>query len=214
MAQDYAASISGVMIRVSSLNADGTLVKGPSAAYQSTGFIQLTLTPEYEAGVEYTQKNASGQVAVTYRTDDVLKRVTLALGLTTPDPELVNLISGGVLLSAAGQSVGWAAEALGVNENPNGVALEIWTNAIVNGRPAITNPYWHWIIPFAKLHLNGNRVLQEGLTVTDFTGYGNGNSGFMAGPAAPTWPFQSDRAYAYARCATLPTGPTGFVTVT
>lgn len=213
MAQDYAASISGVMIRVSSLAADGTLVKGPSAAYQTTGFIQLTMTPEYEAGVEYTQKNASGQVAVTYRQQDTLKRVTLALGLNTPDPELINLISGGVLLSSGGQSVGWAAEQTGVAENTNGVALEIWTNAIVNGRPAATNPYWRWLIPLAHLHLSGNRALQEGITMTDFVGYGTSNSNFLTGPAAPTWPFQSDRAYAYARCATLPTGGTGFVTV-
>lgn len=207
MSNDHAASISASVIRVSQLAADGTIVKGPSASYVTDGFIQLTITPVYEAGTEYTQKNASGAVAATFLTPDTLKHVTVALGITEPDPELTAMLTGqGLITDLSGNSVGWSAAAVGVDSNPNGVAVEIWSNAIVNGRPAAVNPYWQWILPAVKLQLTGNRVIQEGLLATDFTGTGTPNSGFGTGPAAPTWAYISDRAYAYARCATIPSG--------
>jgi len=96
--QDNAASIQGVGIRVTRLDASGNLLNNPGDSYTTAAFIQVTFTPEYEAGDEITQKAASGAVCVTYQAPDTLKRVTMELAICEPDPELTSLISGGLLL--------------------------------------------------------------------------------------------------------------------
>lgn len=213
MAQDYAASISGSVIRVTRLQANGTLMSGASASYVTKSVISLSMTPEYEDGDEFVQKNAAGEVCVTFKSPDTLKRVALEIAICNPDPEFTQIISGGDLLSSGGQSVGWAAPLVGVDALPNGVAIEIWSKAIVNGREAATNPYWHWVFPYAVLRQGGDRTIENDILATSFEGWSLGNTGFGDGPAAPTWPFMSDRAYAYARTATIPVG-VGFQAVT
>lgn len=210
MAYDNASSITGQKLRITRLNSDGTTMVGPSASYVTDGFISLTLTPEMEAGTDIVQKNAAGVSYATYKTADTIKRVTVAVGIVNPDPELTEIISGGTILGA---SQGWAAPLSGTDPTGNGVSIEVWSKAIVNGKPAVDNPYWHWLVPFANIYQTGARVIQEGMLSTEFSGWGVGNSAFGSGPAAPTWPYVSDRAYAYARTASLPVG-TGYQTTT
>ena len=96
--QDYAASIQGVSIRVTRLDASGTLLNDPGDSYTTSGFMRLSFTPEYEEGDEITEKSANGAVCVTYKSPDTLKRITMELAICEPDPELTQLISGGLLL--------------------------------------------------------------------------------------------------------------------
>lgn len=209
MAQDNAGSVNGVVIRVTSLNPDGTKAIGPSASYVTKAFIQFTITPEIEAGTDVVQKGADGQSCVTYKTADTLKRVNLSVALCDPDPEFTAIISGGTLLSAAGNTKGWAAPLTGIDPTPNGVAIEVWSRAVLNGKNASIEPYWHWLVPFAVMRQTGDRVIQEGLLATEFSGWGTGNAPFVS-PAAPLWPYVTDRAYAMARSASIPV-TTGFV---
>lgn len=214
MAQDYAASIAGAAIRVTRLNADGTLITSASGSYVMSTFISVSFTPEYEEGDEFTQKDANGGVCVTYKSPDTLKRVTLEVAICNPDPEFTELVSGGTILSTGGATVGWAAPEAGVDANPNGVALEVWSKAIQSGKTAPTNPYFHWVFPYAILRPSGDRVIEQGIMANTFEGWALGNSGFGVGPsAAAPWPFPSttDRPYSYARTATAPSG-NGFVT--
>lgn len=213
MAHDNASSVAGMAIRVTRLAADGNLVTGPSASYVTKKFVSLGFTPEYETGDEFTTKAADGSVCVTWKAPDTLKRVTLSIALCDPDPEFTEMISGGTLLSSGGQSVGYKAPLVGVDATPNGVAIEVWSIANVNGRQAATNPYWHWVFPYAQMHQAGERAIQNDLLATSFEGWGVGNTGFGDGPAAPLWPFASDSPVAYARTTTIPVG-TGYQTVT
>lgn len=211
MAQDYASSISVMAIRVTRLNADSTLVTGASASYVLTSdLISLSFTSEYEEGDEFVQKGGDGTVCTSYKAPDTLKRVTLEVAICNPDPEFSWIIGGGTLLSAGGKTVGYAMPETGVDGNPNGVAIEVWSKAIQNGKPAAQNPYWHWVFPYAVLRPGGDRVLENGILANSFEGWGVGNSGFGDGPAAPAWPFISDRAFQYARTATAPLGLKGF----
>lgn len=213
MAQDYAASILGAAIRISRLNADGTLAGGASGSYVQTAFIRASFTPEYEAGDEITQKAANGVTCITFKAPDTLKRVTLEVSICNPDPEFEEMLTGGTILSAGGKSVGFAAPQIGVDANPNGTAIEIWSYAVQNGKRASSNPYWHWVFPYTVLRPSGDRVIENGVMANVYSGFGVGNSGFGDGPAGD-WPFLSDRAYAYARSATAPDGLQGYQAVT
>lgn len=213
MAHDNASSVAGMAIRLTRLSASGALVTGPSASYVTKKFVSLGFTPEYETGDEFTTKAADGSVCVTWKAPDTLKRVTLSIALCDPDPEFTEMISGGTLLSSGGQSVGYKAPLVGVDATPNGVAIEVWSIANVAGRQAATNPYWHWVFPYAQMHQAGERAIQNDLLATSFEGWGVGNVGFGDGPAAPLWPFAADAPVAYARTTTLPVG-TGYQTAT
>jgi hypothetical protein len=99
-------------------------------------------TPEYTEGDEVEEKNAAGEVCVYYKMPDVLKRVTFELAVCNPEPELEELLIGGTILEDGSDVVGWAAPETGVEATPNGVAFELWSRAIVGGKPAAVLPYF------------------------------------------------------------------------
>jgi len=217
--QEYAASIQGVSIRVTRLDASGTLLNEPGDSYTTSAFMRLSFTPEYEEGDEITEKGANGAVCVTYKSPDTLKRITMELAICEPDTELTQLISGGLLLrknlgtyaSPDRKSIGWSSPATGDDPAGNGVAIECWSHAIIDGKKASTYPYFHWVFPYAKLRLSGDRVIENGLLANTFEGYGLGNTEFSMGlDERWEYPVATERPYSYARAGWAPTGRKGF----
>jgi hypothetical protein len=143
----------------------------------------------------------------------------MELAICEPDTELSQLISGGLLLrknfgsfaSPNNKSVGWAAPSVGDDPTGNGVALEVWSFAVADGRRAATNPYFHWVFPYVKLRQSGDRVIENGMLATTFEGYGLGNVSFGSGlDGRWEFPVASERSYSYARASWAPTGLKGF----
>jgi hypothetical protein len=217
--QDYAASVQGVAIRVTRLDAAGNLLNGAGDSYTTSAFLRTSFTPEYEEGDEIVEKSADGTVCVSYKAPDTLKRITMELAICEPDTELSQLISGGLLLrknfgsfaSPDNKSVGWAAPSVGDDPSGNGIALEVWSFAVADGRRAATNPYFHWVFPYAKLRQSGDRVIENGMLATTFEGYGLGNVSFGSGlDGRWEFPVASERSYSYARTTWAPSGLKGF----
>ena len=219
--QDYAASVQGVSIRVTRLDAAGNLLNGAGDSYTTSAFLRTSFTPEYEEGDEIVEKSANGTVCVSYKAPDTLKRITMELAICEPDPELTALISGGLLLrknfgttmAPENKSIGWAAPSVGDDPTGNGVALEVWSFAVKDGRRASDLPYFHWVFPYAKLRQSGDRVIENGMLATTFEGYGLGNQLFGAGlDGRWEFPLASERSYSYARADWAPQGLKGFYT--
>ena len=216
---DYAASVQGVAIRVTRLNESGDLI--PTESYTSKSFIRVSFTPEYEEGDEITEKNADGTVCITYKAPDTLKRATMEVAVCDPDPILSAMLSGGVILAGQIQPqpqspvdtesypLGWASAQVGEDPSGFGVAVEVWSRAIVDGKPALKMPYFHWVFPYVKTRLSGDRVIENGLLANTYEGFGVGNAAFESGPD-PTgetewrWPDVTNRPYMYARAAHYP----------
>lgn len=219
--QDYAASIQGVSIRVTRLDAAGNLLTGPLDSYTTSAFMRVSFTPEYEEGDEITEKGANGVICVSYKAPDTLKRITMELAICEPDPELSALISGGLLLrkdisndgNPAFKSVGWAAPGVGDDPAGNGVAIEAWSHAVSGGKRASVLPYFHWVFPYVKMRQSGDRVIENGMLANTFEGYGLGNVGFGSGiDGRWEFPVAAERPYSYARTSWAPTGLSGFYT--
>ena len=217
--QDYAASVQGVAIRVTRLDASGNLLTNDGDIYTTSAFLRASFTPEYEEGDEIVEKSADGTICVSYKAPDTLKRITMELAICEPDPELTSLLSGGLLLrknfgtlnTPDNQSVGWAAPAVGDNPAGNGVALEVWSFAVKDGKRATTNPYFYWVFPYVKLRQSGDRVIENGMLANTFEGYGLGNQFFGTGPDGRwEFPVAAERPYSYARGNWAPTGLKGF----
>jgi hypothetical protein len=219
--QDYAASIQGVSIRVTRLDATGALSNEPGDSYTTSAFMRLSFTPEYESGDEIVEKSANGSICVSYQAPDTLKRVTMELAICEPDPELTHLMSGGLLLrknygtyaSPDRKSIGWSSPAIGDDPAGLGVAIECWSFAVADGKRAGTNPYFHWVFPYCRLRLSGDRVIENGMIATTFEGYGLGNALFSSG-LDERWEFPTatERPYSYSRTGWAPTGRKGFYT--
>lgn len=219
--QEYGASIQGVSIRVTRLDASGNLLNAAGDSYTTSGFMRLSFTPEYEDGEELTEKGADGTIKISYKAPSTLKRISMELAITEPDVELTQLISGGLLLrknlgtfaSPDRSSIGWASPDEGDDPAGNGVAIETWTNVIIDGKKAAARPFFHWVFPYAKLRLSGDRAIENGILATTFQGYGLGNSTFGSG-LDERWefPVAAKRPYAYARSSWAPTGRNGFYT--
>jgi hypothetical protein len=208
--QDHAASIQGVAIRLTRLESSSALVSAASGSYVQNTFISMKMTPEFEAGEEINQKGADGLLAVTFKSADVLKRITLELAIPNPDPEFEAMLCGGqIFTDALGQSVGYSPPAVGAT--PPSVAIEVWAKAITNGKIASVNPYWHWVLPLGLMRPSGDRTIENGLMANVYQGYGVGNTGFGHGPDG-SWPFGSDRPYQYARSSSAPLNLTGYQT--
>jgi hypothetical protein len=181
--------------------------------------MRLSFKPEYEEGDEITEKGADGTVCVTYKAPDTLKRITMEIAICEPDPELTQLMSGGLLLrknlgtyaSPDRKSIGWSSPSTGDDPAGYGVAIECWSHAIIDGKKAATLPYFHWVFPYAKLRLSGDRVIENGLLANTFEGYGLGNTAFSSG-LDERWEFPTaaERPYSYARADWAPTGRKGF----
>jgi len=219
--QDYAASIQGVSIRVTRLDASGNLLNNAGDSYTTSAFMRVSFTPEYEEGDEIVEKSANGSICVSYKAPDTLKRVTMELAICEPDPELTNLISGGLLLrknlntfaAPDKKSIGWASPNVGDDPAGNGVAIECWSFAVKDGKRAATLPYFHWVFPYARLRQSGDRVIENGMLATTFEGYALGNVLFDDG-LDERWefPLATARPYSYARTSYAPTGRNGFYT--
>jgi hypothetical protein len=195
--QDNASSVRGRALRVTALGSDGAPAVGTSCdVYLSGGFISFQFTPTYSDGDEIEVKNAAGETCVYYKLPDTLKNVGLQLQLCDPDPVLTQMLVGGTVLTAASNSayapagtdtgdlvaVGYASEHTGHAATPNGVAVEVWADAIVNSRSASRAPFWHYLFPSAQFKLDGDRVIENGNLATQFAGTGVGNEMFGTGP--------------------------------
>lgn len=222
MAQNYAQSILGASIRVSRLTPSGAIATGATASYVTTKFISLSFTPEFEAGDEFTQKAADGTVCASLKAPDTLKRINISIALCEPDFEFQEIIAGGTLLKRTEGSeeltIGYKSAAIGVDATPNGVAIEVWSKAVSGGKTSGIDPYYHWIFPYAQMHMAGDRVIENGMMANNFEGWAVGNATFgtsvaalTAKPVAP-WAFTTDSAMAGVRTDAAPTG-NGYVPV-
>lgn len=217
--QDYAASVQGVAIRVTRLDASGNLLNKAGDSYTTSAFLRASFTPEYEEGDEIIEKSADGTVCVSYKAPDTLKRITMEVAICEPDPELTSLMSGGLLLrknfgsfaSPDNKSIGWSAPAVGDDPAGNGVAIEVWSFAVKDGKRTTNLPYFYWVFPYCKLRQSGDRVIENGLLANTFEGYGLGNALFGNGlDGRWEFPVAAERPYCYARANHAPQGLKGF----
>jgi hypothetical protein len=110
--------------------------------------------------------------------------------------------------------IGYRAPAVGSDPMPNGVSVELWSRATVDGAFSSDLPYIHWVVARAFLRPSDDFTLsaEDALTPT-FEGFSNQNANWGDGPEGD-WAFQSDRVWQYARKATAPDFTRGLITVT
>lgn len=142
-------------------------------------------------------------------TDVALMTTTSSLtGGTTPAATITTTTPGG-----SGNAIGWRAPQVNVVPVPNGVAIEAWSNAIIDNSVAATLPYWHYIWPRVRLTMSKSFVLDAAtVAAPEFDGTAEQNANFGDGPVGDIT-IPTDRCWQYVREAVDPTATPGFVTV-
>ena len=98
---DYASSVQAVALRVVTLDTDGTPLVGEDSAFVTDHFTQVSWTPQYKTGTEFTQDAANGTECVYYKMPDTLQKVNLNVSICNPQPELYQKLGGGTVLQGA-----------------------------------------------------------------------------------------------------------------
>lgn len=184
MSNQGGASLHGVAFRAVALNLNGTHVG--NNYYVTNNLMKLDFNPELETGVEVADKAADGSVYVSYKLQDIVKRLTTTLEIVANDPQLEAILTGGQVLTSGGSGAsnvqGYAYPPLNLVSSPFGIGLEVWTHNIVAGQINPTQPYQRWVFPRLKLH-KGNRTIDMNRLASPFDGFAEENTGYGTGPA-------------------------------
>lgn len=103
MASAGSVPFQGMAFRVAALQPNGSIVAGSATGMISdnNSLMKVTVTPTMEAGVEANPKAANGNLLISYKARDVVKRYDVQVDLGDFDPEKMSLMGGYGLVTAA-----------------------------------------------------------------------------------------------------------------
>lgn len=131
---NVAAPIKGRVYRVVKLDTCGNPVTGTGSGMQlvHSAFTQVGQDPQYEDGVEFFERTASGALCVNQKDDPILKRINLTIDFCA-----VNVTGAAYMMSARELTVGSPTTGYGfaVSEgaSSNRFSLEVWQEVAGSG---------------------------------------------------------------------------------
>lgn len=175
-------------LRVARLHADGTLDPGEENLYVTDALISIGSSPDVEAGTVITQRNGCGNICVRRRSDDQTLAYNLSMSLCNLDAELIEMLTGGTLITVGGVTVGYKRPASGATKPI--VCVEAWAEARTATQQATNDGdllWWHWVWPHVKWTAGEHTLDGENVLTVPLTGYAEENENMGTGPDA-SWP--------------------------
>jgi hypothetical protein len=211
-----------------------TITGGPAG-----GTFTLTYSAQTTAGIAYNANAAAVQSALEALSNlapgDLVVTggpgpatpyvVTFAASLGNVDQMTANgagLTGGvtpavGVVTTTPGvnpETIGYKAPLVGAQLQPNGISIEFWTRAVMDGSFPANLPYIQWVVPRAYLTPDGELTAASSDPMKPaFTGWSNQNANWGDGLTTGDWPLSSDRVWQWARVATVPDLTPGFIPI-
>jgi hypothetical protein len=178
-------SIKVAVVRAARLDASCTPVSGATNGAASKAIVRLQAAAENEAGQEYQQKNGSGDILISVKDEDRLKRMNLQLELATRDFELIELLTGATAISsgASGGTIGISRRGVG-SAAPSPVSLEIWTKVATSAGSCATAGSAQWfrnVYPKVVFSM-GDSEFGDSVAMVMLTGIAEANPNWGDGP--------------------------------
>jgi hypothetical protein len=149
--------------RFSSLTGTGAPNTGNNNGYVTTNLMSADVKADIEKGADETIINALNNVCQEFRDCDRLKSIDLTIEVCSLEPDLLNLLLGGVKFTSPGSGVYSAAQSgravglqfpLPTDPCNNGVCVEFWQLAWDSSSQATSSlftatslTYVHWVFP-------------------------------------------------------------------
>jgi hypothetical protein len=181
-------SIKAAVIRVARLDASCSPISGSINGAASKAVIMLQAQAEYETGEEFTQKNGLGDLMISVKDNDKLKRMNLTMELATRDFELLEIMTGATLLTSGGTTFGVSRRGTSV-ETPNPVSVEIWTKVATSSGSCVATGSGQWfrnVYPKVVWTL-GDTDFGNSIATVKMTGVAEGNPNWGANGPFNDW---------------------------
>jgi hypothetical protein len=178
---EHGGSVQVCRARVARLDTNGVPLPGAGNLFVSDFLMTVSSEPEVTEGEDIELQNGCGDNDVVYKDEDRIKRFNIEVSWTKPDPVLHALLTGGDVLSDAGEALGFAAPELGRGVGRR-VSFEAWSKHILDGEQHPEFPWIRWVWPRTYFTL-GTRELANAALENPLTGYGVQNPNFYDGPA-------------------------------
>ncbi len=126
MAAVCASPIKGRVFRMVKVDTCGVPVTGATAlAVATSSFVQVQMAPQYEDGVEFFERTASGTACVNQKDAPTLKRMQLTVDFCAVDPDLAAYILSAREIATTAPVSGYGF-ALSEGTPTNHFSLEVW----------------------------------------------------------------------------------------
>lgn len=217
MANACAASVHLCGVRVARLDDSGVPDPGATNLYTTDKMVDLSLSPETVAGDEIEVTNGCGDVVVDFADEDREKWWNLNATMATPDFELLELLTGGILHTlAADGNVGFGVRSLRTASGHADVSIELWTKRVIDGILATDGkPYWRWVMPRVNnVRLDGDLNFQQDNLPVSVMGEARENANWFDGPLndfATLSDVSADRAWQYVMDSDIPDTQCGYL---
>jgi hypothetical protein len=168
MATQILKSIKGKTVRLTRLDSCGDVVIGTCSSLVSDCFISVTLSGEFEAGTEYVQKSAWGDLCINDMDPDILKRVNVSIDFAELNPDALDFITDSSPVISGSDTIG---ASWGSTPNETSFALEVWTKRTgVDCDP--TTPEWgYFSVPYVRNgKLDGDLTIENGMLTATVVG--------------------------------------------
>jgi hypothetical protein len=137
------------------------------------------------------------------RTAGAEQLIATIVGSATTYTDIGAIVPSGALPSVdttagPGNDTGYQSPALGIVGNPNGVGIEFWGKAVLNGTQTSNLPYWRWAVPGVKNLHEEAKNFQANILENAYTGQAFENPNWGSGPFGD-WQFDSSKVFQYAR---------------
>ena len=203
MAQSSAlGQVQVTVARICRLDTNGVPTPGASSLYVTDAIVSVDPKPNYTAGEQIIQKNASGQSCFTYTGPDSFNWIDVEITLCKWDPRAIEMLSNSTVLSS-GAFIGGAAPSLGP-VNSDTVSLEVWSKIVSGDDLAPDRSYaWH-VYPRIKNLKLADWKHENGPLLPTFTGQAIENPNWYNGPAND-WPVASTQVHQWFPWPSYPT---------
>jgi hypothetical protein len=171
-------------MRISRLDADGSLAAGPNNAYITNNPTSLGLNPNIKAGLDEDVVGGCGCVCVSYKGPDTLKRFDLDFEFCALEPGLIEILTGSPIVMddsdvpvPIGASFPNQLNCSDPQQPP--FAIEAWAQGFIDDRQA-PDPasYIRFVLPMAFANFD-SWVVSNQFLLPKLKGYTRSN---------PTWP--------------------------
>lgn len=183
-------SIQVAVIRVAQLSSACAPISGSSKGAASKAIISIQAQAEYETGQEYVQKNGTGDLMVSVKANDKLKRLNLTAEIATRDFELIQIMTGATLITSGGTTFGIARAGIG-DVAPNPVSVEAWTKVAQSAGSCAgeTTGQWYRTVYPKSVWTLGDTDLGDSVATVKMTGVAEGNPNWTGNGPFNDWPF-------------------------
>lgn len=176
-------------IRTGLLDATGAPDPGTAHLYVAKAIL-FGFTPQFPNRESFEQVDGEGDTCGKFTgPPKAPDSDTLSMNLCNLDAELIQMLTGGTIITEAYDTIGYLAPT-DDTVNVNGVFFEAWAYAwagrqrpIVNGAPG----FWRFAFPKTTWE-RGQIQVQNGFSVIPLTGVAEPNSGFGTGLADDPFP--------------------------